>query len=65
MIKLRKIDKSTRHFTGRLVFGIKGSITFPSSEKVFMIKLEEKIMKEVKGFKYGEVVLEFFSIKIK
>lgn len=65
MIKLREIDKCTKHFTGRIVFGVKGGITFPSSQKMFLRKLEEKIMKEVEGFKYGEVVLEFFSIKIK
>jgi len=65
MIKLRKCDKNTKHFVGRLVFGIKGNITFPSSEKMFLIKLEEKIMKEVEGFQYAEVVLDHFSIKIK
>jgi len=65
MIKLRKCDKNTKHFTGRLVFSIKGGITFPSSQKMFLRKLEEKIVKEVKGFQYAEVVLEFFSIKIK
>jgi hypothetical protein len=50
---------------GQLVFSTKGGITFPSSQKMFLIKLEEKIMKEVEGFQYAEVVLDHFSIKIK
>jgi hypothetical protein len=65
MIKLRKVDRNTKHLSGRVVFSIKGGITFPSSQKMFLIKLEEKIMKEVKGFQYAEVVLDHFSIKIK
>jgi hypothetical protein len=65
MIKLRDCDKSTKHITGRLVFAGEGDIIFPSDEKIFLQKLEEKILKEVKDFKYGKIVLEFFSIKIR
>lgn len=65
MTKLRKIDKSTKHLTGRLVFGGEGDIIFPSDEKMFLIKLEEKILMEVKGFRSHKIVLEFFSIKIR
>lgn len=65
MIKLRKVDESTKHFTGRLVLSGEEGITFPSDERMFLKKLEEKILMEVKGFKYGKIMLEHFSIKIR
>jgi len=65
MIKLRKIDKSTKHLRGRIVFSDDKAVVFPSSETMFLRKLEEKILSEAKGFKYAGIKLEFFEIQIK
>jgi len=65
MIKLRKIDKSTKHISGRAVIKGDRDITFPSSEAMFLRKLEEKILLSVKNFKHSGITLEFFDITIK
>lgn len=65
MIKIRKVDKNTKHLKGRIVLSAEKGITFPSSEAMFLRKLEEKILMEVKGFKHAGIALEFFEIQIK
>jgi len=65
MIKIRKIDRSTKHLKGRIVLSDDKSITFPSSEAMFLRKLEEKILMEVKGFTHSGIKLEFMDITIK
>ena len=65
MIKIRKVDQNTKHLKGRIVISNDRDITFPSSEAMFLRKLEEKILMEVKGFKHAGITLEFFEIQIK
>ena len=64
MIKTRKIDRSTKHICGRIVFNGNNSI-FPSSEEMFLRMLERKILMEVKGFKHAGITLEYFDLQIK
>ena len=65
MIKLRKIDKSTKHLRGRIVFSDDKAVVFPSSETMFLRKLEEKILMSCKGFTHSGIKLEHFDLKIK
>lgn len=65
MGKLRKLDKETKHLTGRIYLSGSGNIIFPSSEEMFCRKLEEKILESCKNFKYANIELEFFEIEIK
>jgi len=65
MIKLRRCDKNTKHLVGRIVLSEDKEITFPSSEAMFIRKLEEKILEECKDFKSSGITLEFFDLEIK
>jgi len=65
MIRLRQIDKSTKHLTGRLIISCNEKIIFPSSESIFLKKLEEKIVSSTKDFEHGGIKLSFLEIKIK
>ena len=65
MIKIRKVDKNTKHLTGRIVLSNDRDITFPSSEAMFLRKLEEKILESAKDFKHAGIKLEHISLEIK
>lgn len=65
MRKLRTSDKSTKHLKGRITISADKSIIFPSSEAMFLRKLEEKILMEVKGFKHAGITLSHFDLQIK
>jgi len=65
MIKLRAVDRLTKHIKGRAFLGNDKGIIFPSSEKIFLKKLEEKILMSTKDFEHGGVVLTFLELKIK
>lgn len=65
MRKIREIDRLTKHVRGRVFLSNNGGVIFPSSETMFLRKLEEKILSEAKGFKYAGIKLEFFEIQIK
>ncbi len=65
MIKLRAVDRLTKHIKGRAFLSDDKGIIFPSSEKIFLKKLEEKIMSSTKDFEHGGIKLSFLEIKIK
>lgn len=65
MIKTRKIDKNTKHIRGRIVLSENKDIIFPSSEEIFLRKLETRILESCKGFKYSGIKVEHFDIEIK
>lgn len=64
MIKIRKIDRSTKHIRGRVVLN-SNNLIFPSSEEMFLRMLERKILIEIKGFAHRGITLEHFDIQIK
>lgn len=65
MIKLRKVDKNTKHVKGRIVISGNDKLIFPSAEKIFLQKLEEKILESAKDFKSNDIKVEFFDLQIK
>jgi hypothetical protein len=65
VIKLRKVDKNTKHLRGRLVISGNEKLIFPSAEKIFLRKLEEKILESAKDFKHSGIKVEHFDLQIK
>lgn len=65
MRKIRKIDRLTKHVRGRVFLSNNGGVIFPSSEEIFLRKLEEKILMSCKGFTHSGIKLEHFDLKIK
>lgn len=65
MIKIRKIDKNTKHLRGRIVISGNDELIFPSAEKIFLRKLEEIILESAKDFKSNGIKVEHFTIEIK
>jgi len=65
MGKLRKIDKETKHLTGRIYLSGDENIRFSSSEETFLRALERKILESAKDFKHAGITVDFFELEIK